>query len=181
LLLNHIMKNPNRIIIVCLLIISTSVVYGQSTKFTHQDSLRGTVTKERIWWDLTWYHLNVKVNPADSSLSGQNTIRYKVLSPFQRMQIDLQEPMQILKVSQDGKPLTFIRDGNVYFIDLIKKQISGNFNEITIDFDGKPRVSKNPPWSGGLSWKRDANNNPFIVTTFQGDGSSLVLPFKESQ
>jgi aminopeptidase N len=68
-----------------------------------------------------------------------------------------------------------------YFIDLTKKQIPGNYNEINIDFEGKPQVSKRPPWSGGLSWKRDANNHPLIVTTCQGDGASLWWPCKDHQ
>ncbi|MDO9254151.1 MAG: M1 family metallopeptidase [Bacteroidales bacterium] len=175
------MKNLIQIILIFILAVSTSVIYGQNMKFTLQDTLRGTITRERIWWDLSYYHLSVRVNPGDSTLKGQNTIRYKVLSPFQRMQIDLQEPMQILKVSQDGKLLDFKRDGNAYFIDLSKKQIAGSFNEINIDFEGKPQVSKRPPWSGGLSWKRDANNNPLIVTTCQGDGASLWWPCKDHQ
>ncbi len=175
------MKSLIPLFLICLVTLSTSAIYGQNPKFTHQDTLRGTITKERIWWDLSYYHLNVKVNPSDSSLKGQNTIRYKVLSPYQRMQIDLQEPMQISKVSQDGTSLAFRRDGNAYFIDLPKKQIKGKYNEITIDFEGKPQVSKRPPWSGGLSWKRDANNNPLIVTTCQGDGASLWWPCKDHQ
>jgi len=178
---SHTMKKLNQILLTCLFAVSSSVILGQNLIFTHQDSLRGTVTKERIWWDLSYYHLNVKVNPADSSLSGQNTVRYKVLSPFQRMQIDLQEPMRITNVSQDGQSLAFIRNGNVYFIDLSKNQTSGDLNEISIDFEGKPKVSVRPPWSGGLSWKRDANNNPFIVTTCQGDGASLWWPCKDHQ
>ena len=30
---------------------------------TRQDSLRGSITPEREWWDLTYYHLDIKVNP----------------------------------------------------------------------------------------------------------------------
>ena len=33
--------------------------------FTRQDSLRGSITKERAWWDLKSYHLDVKVNHVD--------------------------------------------------------------------------------------------------------------------
>jgi aminopeptidase N len=175
------MKNLIPVLLFCLLTYSTSVSYAKNMKFSHQDSLRGSITKERIWWDLSFYHLNVKVNPSDSSLKGQNTIRYKVLSPFQTIQIDLQEPMQILKVTQDGKSLNFKRDGNAFFIDLLKNQLTGSYNEISIDFEGKPKVSVNPPWSGGLSWKRDASNNPLIVTTCQGDGASLWWPCKDHQ
>jgi aminopeptidase N len=175
------MKKLNQLILICLIVSSTSAINGQNLKFTRQDTLRGTITKERIWWDLSYYHLYVIVNPSDSSIKGQNTVRYKVLSPFQLMQIDLQEPMRITKVSQDGKSLNFRRDGNAYFIDIFKKQVAGNFNEILIDFEGKPQVSKRPPWSGGLSWKRDANNNPLVVTTCQGDGASLWWPCKDHQ
>lgn len=175
------MKNPYPSILICMIVLTTSTIYGQNTEFTHQDTLRGTITKERIWWDLAFYHLKVKVNPSDSSLSGQNTIRYKVLMPFQWMQIDLQQPMQISRITQDGKSLSFSRDGNAYFIDLLKKQTTGDQNEIIIDFGGKPKVSIRPPWSGGLSWKRDDNNNPLIVTTCQGDGASLWWPCKDHQ
>ena len=175
------MKTRNQILLICLIVLSTSTLFGQNTKFTHQDTLRGSITKERIWWDLSYYHLSVNVNPSDSSLHGQNIVRYKVLSPYQRMQIDMQEPMKIVSVSQDGKSLAFHRDGNAYFIDLLKAQTPGDFNEISIDFGGKPQVSKRPPWSGGLSWKRDANNNPLIVTTCQGDGASLWWPCKDHQ
>jgi len=168
-------------IVVGLLISFSIVVYGQNVKFTHQDTLRGLITKERIWWDLSYYNLQVKINPADSSLKGINSISYKVLTPFQVMQIDLQEPMKISKVSQDGESLSFVRDGNAYFITLTKPQITGDLNEIAVDFTGKPKVSVRPPWSGGLSWKKDANQNPWIVTTCQGDGASLWWPCKDHQ
>ena len=32
------------------------------------------------------------------------------------MQIDLQPPLEILKAEQNGKSLSFIREGNVYWI-----------------------------------------------------------------
>jgi hypothetical protein len=45
------------------------------------------------------YHL-IKVNPVDSTI-GSNTIQYKVVQPYNVMQIDLQNPMSITKVTQD--------------------------------------------------------------------------------
>ena len=30
---------------------------------SRQDSLRGSITTEREWWDLTYYHLDIEVNP----------------------------------------------------------------------------------------------------------------------
>ena len=37
---------------------------------THADSLRGSITPERAWWDATFYDLHVRVSPKDSSISG---------------------------------------------------------------------------------------------------------------
>lgn len=59
------------------------------TVFTHQDTLRGSITKERAWWDLKYYHLDVKVNPSEKTISGSNTVRYTVLTENNKMQIDL--------------------------------------------------------------------------------------------
>ena len=59
---------------------------------TRQDSLRGSITPEREWWDLTYYHLDVKVEPEKKFISGSNTIHYRVLENKDRMQIDLQAP-----------------------------------------------------------------------------------------
>ena len=62
---------------------------------TRQDTLRGSITPEREWWDLTYYHLDIKVEPDKKFISGSNTVGYKVLKSNKMMQIDLQEPMKI--------------------------------------------------------------------------------------
>ena len=153
--------------------------FCQTPDFTHQDTLRGTITQERMWWDLTYYHLNIIVNPTDSTITGKNTIEYRVLETHKLMQIDLQPPMQITKIYQQGKAVSYKRDGNAYFIELSKKQIPGDVNEIIIYYTGKPTVSKRPPWSGGLTWQKDTNGNHFIATTCQGDGASIWWPCKD--
>jgi aminopeptidase N len=147
--------------------------------FTHQDSLRGSITKERVWWDLKYYHLDVKVNPKDKTITGSNTVRYTVLKDYNKMQIDLQEPMQIYKVTQDGKELKFERDGNAFFIQLTAAQKVGETNEIVISFGGKPKEAVNPPWDGGITWKKDKNGKDFIASSCQGLGASVWWPNKD--
>ena len=94
----------------------------QGQEYTKQDSLRGTITPEREWWNLSYYHINISVDIDEKTIQGSNTIRYKVLKPAQVIQVDLQSPMNILKVSQDGEELTYSRNGNFYFIKLKKNQ-----------------------------------------------------------
>lgn len=147
--------------------------------FSRQDSLRGTITKERAWWDLKKYHLDIKVNPLDSTISGSNTITYQVLQNEKKMQIDLQEPMQISKVIQNGKQVSFQRDGNVFYLNLTEAQTKGSVQQVQIFYNGKPKVAVNPPWDGGITWKKDANGNSFIASSCQGLGASVWWPNKD--
>lgn len=162
-----------------LLSLCTISTHAQVPIFSHQDTLRGSVTKERQWWDLTFYHLDVEVNPADSSIKGVNTIQYRVLEQHQIMQVDLQPPMNIEKVVQNGIPLQFNREGNAYFIRLADHQNAGAINTIDVFYSGKPKVSEKPPWRGGLIWQKDIHGNPFVATACQGDGASLWWPCKD--
>ncbi len=101
-----------------LFLITQSNLFAQKYTFTHDDTLRGSITQERAWWDLEFYHLNVRINPADSSIKGSVNIRYKVLQSAQVLQVDLQRPLTIQRITQDGKELDFRRDGNAFFVTL---------------------------------------------------------------
>ena len=146
---------------------------------TRQDTLRGSITPEREWWDLTYYHLDIKVDPDKKYISGSNTVGYKVLKSNKMMQIDLQEPMKITSVEADGKSLKFNRDGNAYFIELKQKQKKNDVNYIKINYEGFPKEAIRAPWDGGLSWTRDENGNHFIATSCQGLGASVWWPNKD--
>lgn len=167
------------IVLLKLSLLTFSFSFAQQKEFTHQDTLRGTITPERSWWDLTYYHLSVKVDVANKSISGSNVIQYKVLKPHNTLQIELQEPLKITKILQKNNELSYKKDGYTYFIELTEKQKIGAINHLKIYYEGNPQESKNPPWSGGLTWKKDNNGNDWIVTTCQGDGASLWWPNKD--
>lgn len=153
--------------------------FAQQKAFTHADTLRGSITPERAWWDLSYYHLSVKPNANDSTLTGSTVITYKVLKPYQTMQVDLQEPLQITKVVQDGEALTYRRDGNAFFITLKKKQETGQTESVEVFYAGKPRLAKRPPWDGGVQWVPDGKGNTIISTSCQGLGASVWWPCKD--
>ena len=154
-------------------------LYAQKYTFTHDDTLRGSITKERAWWDLQFYHLNTRINPADSTIGGGVTVRYKVIQPSQVLQIDLQRPLTISKITQDGQELTYKRDGDAFFVTLVKPQKTNAQEEITVYYGGRPRIAKRAPWDGGFSWKRDQNGQPFVATSCQGLGASVWWPCKD--
>ena len=177
------MKKYVSVVFIVFLISNTANAQGlmgkSETVFTHQDTLRGSITKERVWWDVKQYHLDIKINPADSTISGSNTIRYKILNSYNRMQIDLQEPLKINKVIQDGKELKYQRDGNVFYIDLVALQNPGEIKKLTVFYGGKPKIAVRPPWDGGITWSKDNNGKPFIASTCQGLGASVWWPNKD--
>ncbi|WP_025765353.1 M1 family metallopeptidase [Dyadobacter tibetensis] len=152
---------------------------AQDKIFTKADSLRGAITPERAWWDLTYYHLSVKPNPADSTIKGSTLVGYTPINPGQRMQIDLQEPLQIDAVTQHGQSLRFTREGNAYFITLTKTPQVGKPDSLLIQYSGRPRLAKNPPWDGGVQWKNDGKGLPYIATSCQGLGASVWWPCKD--
>ncbi|PWI30204.1 peptidase M1 [Flavobacteriaceae bacterium LYZ1037] len=151
----------------------------EKNNFTHQDTLRGTITPEREWWDLTYYHLDVKIAPETKSISGKNTIQYKVLKPYAEMQIDLQEPLKITKVVQNGEELNVRNDGNAHFITLTEAQKKGSIQFIDVYYEGQPKEAVRAPWDGGFTWSEDKNGIPFIATSCQGLGASVWWPNKD--
>jgi aminopeptidase N len=147
--------------------------------FTRQDTLRGSITPERAWWDLTYYHLDIIVKPSDSTIYGTNTVTYRVINPASIMQIDLQEPLNLTGAMQNNKPLSYSREGNVYWIELSEKQEPGKIYSVLLSYGGRPRISKRPPWDGGITWKKDSRGLPFVASACQGDGASLWWPCKD--
>ena len=156
---------------------SISNIFSQN--FTRQDTLRGSITPQRAWWDLTYYHLDISVNPENQFIEGSNTINYRVLNPNDEIQIDLQEPLKINKVIQDGKELNFRSEGYSHFIKLKKKQKSGQIKSIKVFYEGKPKVAVRPPWDGGITWTKDSNGNHFVASSNQGIGASIWWPNKD--
>ncbi len=171
------MKNKKLLNIVFLFI--TISITAQKNNFTRQDTLRGSITPERIWWDLKYYHLDIQVFPETKSIKGKNTVEYTVLKPYQVLQIDLQPPLKITKVTQNNKELKVVSEVNAHFIQLEEKQQVGDVNAIIVYYEGKPQEAKRAPWDGGFSWKKDKNNNHFIATSCQGLGASVWWPNKD--
>jgi len=153
--------------------------YSQQYNFTKQDTLRGSITPERAWWDLVYYHLDISVKPDEKFIEGSNTITYNVLNPSDRLQVDLQSPLKITKVEQNGNLLDFESQGNAHFIKLLDKQKKGTIQSVKVYYEGYPKEAVRAPWDGGLSWKRDSNGKHFVATSCQGIGASIWWPNKD--
>ncbi len=153
---------------------------ADTTRFTHADTLRGSNGPARAWWDVSFYDLHVRVNPADSSIRGWNAITYRVTKPARALQIDLQTPLEVDSVVQDGKSLTYTRDGNAFFVATAAPQRAGTRQTLRVYYHGKPRAARTPPWDGGYIW-RHAVGQWWVATANQGLGASVWWPNKDTQ
>jgi aminopeptidase N len=162
-----------------------SFTYAQSSngdkKFTHADSLRGSLSKARTWWDVQHYSILVEPDYAQKTISGKVDIQFKAIAAHDTMQIDLQAPMQLNKVYLGDEPLHYFRDGNAYFIVLKQSIKTGTEATLALSFSGKVREAIRPPWDGGWIFSTDKKGNPWMSVACQGLGASVWYPCKDHQ
>ena len=164
-----------------LLVLLPASVVAQGSTLTRADTLRGSITPERAWWDVTFYDLHVRLDPSDSTVRGRNAITYRVTGRSREMQIDLQEPLRVDSVVQGDRKLGVRREGNAFFVRPQGRQRVGATGTVVVYYGGRPKVAENPPWDGGLIWSRGPGGGSWISVACQGLGASVWWPTKDTQ
>jgi aminopeptidase N len=161
------------------LLFLVSLQAQEKRTFTHADTLRGSVTPQRAWWDVLRYDLTVRPDYESKTIEGVNLITYKVVKPGNNdMQIDLQAPLIIDSILEDSRALQFDKmDTNVWIVHTYNQE--AKTNSITIYYHGKPREAKYPPWDGGWIWKKDKLGRPWMSVACEGLGASVWYPCKD--
>ncbi len=166
---------------VFIVVILLNYTLFSQTKFSKQDTLRGSVTPERSWWDVKRYDLEIETFYSKQKIIGRNTVTFFTIRPGQKMQIDLQEPMELDSVIFAEEKTTIERIHNVYYLVFENELLEDKIYEITLYFSGKPRKAINAPWDGGWIWSKDTNGNPWMTVACQGLGASSWYPCKDHQ
>lgn len=181
-------KNFYKLLGLCWAIIGCTDTHAQSgtlnTKFTRQDTLRGSYGEGRKGWDVLKYDITIQPNLKVKTLSGKNKITFYDTGA-RVMQIDMQEPMIIDSIICGGKLLPLTREGNVYWVTFrdpkAKYKIKPGPREITAYFHGKPVEAKRAPWDGGWIWTKDEKGRDWVSVACQGLGASVWYPCKDHQ
>jgi aminopeptidase N len=143
---------------------------------TQADILRGAYGPYRANNDLLYYHLDVRVDPEKKFISGKNTIRFKMLKDGTRIQLDLQQPLQVDKILLGATPLKYERQFGAVFIDFPKTLRAGHTYSIDFYYSGNPREQGR---FGGFSFHKDSAGHPWIFTACEGIGASVWWPNKD--
>jgi len=147
--------------------------------YTHADTLRGSNTRMRSCYDVVFYHLTLRADPASRTISGNNLIRYKITAAPDTMQIDLYKNLIIDSILADHHALPFRRSGNATFVWFAGTGKPGSLQEMTVYYHGKPTVAANAPWDGGFVWQTDVNKHHWIGVACEGVGASIWWPCKD--
>ena len=178
-----------------LTLFSFSQLLKMKVKYTHADTLRGSMNANRDWWNVIRYDVNVKPDFGNKSIKGSVTINFNVVKDGQKMQIDLQQPLIVDSIISQKNVLSktldvipeksghykFVRENNIVLLNLNRKYKKGEKESITVYYHGKPREAINPPWDGGWIWRKDAMGRPWMSVACQGLGASVWYPCKDHQ
>jgi aminopeptidase N len=167
----------NRFLVILILL----GIQQMNAQFTRRDSLQGGIRIERTSYDVKRYDLNITINPEQRGIKGFNEITFDVVSPTQKIQIDLFENMKVDSIIWNTKKLNYKRDNDAVFIDFPEKLASKSNHKLKFYYSGNPLIAKNAPWDGGFVFKKDSNGKDFIGVAVQGTGASLWYPVKDSQ
>jgi aminopeptidase N len=152
--------------------------------YTKADSLRGTLTKERTWWDVQRYELSFKPDFTSKTIAGDNVIAYKVVKANAgdiKMQIDLQEPLIIDSVLYNDKTsLEFSKSASVWYVTVPAQKLAAS-NSVRIYYHGKVHQAIRAPWDGGFIFEQDSLKRPYMTVACQGLGASIWYPNKDHQ
>jgi aminopeptidase N len=143
---------------------------------TRADILRGAYGQYRANNDLLYYHLDVRVDPEKKFISGKNTIRFKMLKDDTRIQLDLQQPLNVDKILLGATELKYEREFGAVFVDFPQTLRAGRIYSIDFYYSGNPLETGR---FGGIAFRKDPSGHPWINTACEGIGASIWWPNKD--
>ena len=143
----------------------------------------GPLRPEQAAFDVTFYDLALRIDPADSTLAGSLTADARIVHPTARLVLDLDARLVVqtvrLGAGEAAVARPFERRGGRIWIDLGGTRQPGETVRVTVDYGGRPRVAPQPPWQGGFTWARTPDGAPWIATTVQREGADVWWPVKD--
>ncbi|WP_028981152.1 M1 family metallopeptidase [Sporocytophaga myxococcoides] len=165
------------------IILSLQFIYhcgrSQTKSFTRYDTLRGSLSPLRACYDVHFYNLKLQIDPDKKHIMGSNSIHFKVIEPFIRVQVDLYSTLRVDSIRHHNETLNFERDSNAVFINFKNALKPYSLDSISIYYSGNPFEARNPPWEGGFIWSKDTEGKPWVGVSCEGDGASLWWPCKD--
>jgi aminopeptidase N len=168
-------KNKAATLFLVILTISSSLL----AQLGSQNS-GGTLSPQQAAYDVKFYDLNFSIFPEDSSIEAEAKVEAEIVSSLKTLVLDLDSRYSIQSINSiDGDELKFKHDTGKIYIEFHNHLNPGEQARVKINYSGKPRVAKRPPWDDGFTWKKSADGSPWIGVTCQGGGADIWWPCKD--
>ena len=138
--------------------------------------LHGEYGRYRANNDLLSYHLDVRVDPERKSISGKNTIGFRMLAADRRIQLDLYANLHVDRILLGSTPLEYERELNTVYVTFPALLEAGREYAIDFFYSGMPREEGR---FGGMAFRKDASGHPWITTACEDEGASIWWPNKD--
>jgi aminopeptidase N len=139
----------------------------------------GPLRPDQACFDVLHYRLELAVDPAGKSIDGTLTMRAKWLASSPELALDLDPALAVRAAALDGDAVPHRREDGRIVLEPKTALAIGTELTVAIAYGGTPREAKNPPWSGGFTWKQTQDGKPWIATSCQGEGADLWWPCKD--
>jgi aminopeptidase N len=152
---------------------------GKYPHFNRKDHIAGYLDEDRSGYDVTFYDLNLSLDPDKRKLAGEVTICFKALKKLKTIRFDLYRNLDIKSILFQGKDIPSDRYKKAVYVTFPDSLERGKDYSIVVTYGGSPLKAKMPPWRGGVVWKKDSHGNPWVGITCETEGGSIWFPCKD--
>ena len=146
----------------------------------------GPLLPEQAAYDVTFYDLDLAVQPDSQRIEGTLTVHATAVDSLETFVLNLDRRLAVEQVRLIDERNRRIRlrlnrraDGNQLWIDLPRTYGPGETLRVAVAYGGTPRTAPNPPWEGGFTWSETPGGRPWIATSCQTAGPDLWWPAKD--
>ncbi len=182
-----------------LFVVATAVLYGlfsvpASAQYGESNNTSGgPLGTEQATYDVTFYDLDLVLQPGDHSIEGSLTVEAQIVGRTDMIVLDLDDQLTVRGVERagpelcpdgtscvtDSRPLSFERGDGFLLIELDETYQAGDQVSIKVRYGGEPIEAARPPWDGGFTWAETADGQPWIAVSCQGEGADIWWPVKD--
>ncbi len=139
----------------------------------------GTMLPEQAAFDVRHYDLTLDVDPEAETIEGVLVLTADVVADLARVVLHLERDLTVHSVRVGETELAHLHADGLITVDLPEPLTRGEVLHVSVAYGGAPRVAPRPPWDGGFTWARTADDQPWIATSCQGEGADLWWPCKD--
>ncbi len=165
------------------LVLGVLVSFALTAQVDIMDS-GGPLMPEQASYDVSFYDLELSVDPAQKYIEGKVLVVAEVVQPLDVMVLDLDTLLAVTSVlevhlQESEVARNFSRRGGKIYIPLGNTRQVGAEIRIQVAYEGHPRVAPRAPWDGGFTWAKTPAGADWIATTCQTNGADLWWPCKD--